>query len=441
MISNDYFQVTPIPFETAYFLSDAAKMKYTDKDDKGHNVTKYKLMRDRNNFNRYYFNYPPEWKTANVGESIVGVRSLWAMSKSREFYFNLFLRKYKKSKFNEALKQCYPEYKNKKPDELYSIVQKMSDEAIQEIVNQMKEEDVIVFPFNIYVTLRSKDHFNDMWEIINQTLAAQTDLKNITKNFYTNKNTDVKDYPIEQKLKYVQALNKYNDNDELLYQYNRDVWFTQQLSNVHNFFGMKKDVSLYETYKNNELIEHFHSPCNLSPTDAYYVDMLFVNDINTYYKKYKDTSNALNDQLDPDLPPFFSEGLYSGKSLENPQPLTKEDEFTHNFNAIFNVGNNPWQNSLDYITTYHRFISFRNIYNRESVKVHASFANQSNNYYVGNSHVYFNPIKYYKLNSKDDKFWIEFYGGRHYNYPINIPEDEGFVLEMLFMQNQKLLYT
>ena len=108
---------------------------------------------------------------------------------------------------------------------------------------------------------------------------------------------------------------------------------------------------------------------------------------------------------------------------------------------MFNVGDKPWQNSLDFITTYHRYLNFKNIYNRESLKIHASFANESNNYYIGNSHIYFNPIKYYKLNSKDDRFWIEFYSGRHYNYPVNIPEDEGFILEMLFMQNQKLLYT
>ena len=133
--------------------------------------------------------------------------------------------------------------------------------------------------------------------------------------------------------------------------------------------------------------------------------------------------------------------MYCPFSRSDPQPLTKDDEFTKDFNAIFNIGDEPWQNGLDYITTFHRFISFRNVYNRSTLKIHASFANQSNDYYVGNSHVYFDPIKYYNLQTKDDKFWIEFYSGRHYNYPVNMPEDEGLVLEMLFMLNQKLLYT
>ena len=438
MISNDYFQVTPIPIETAYFLNDAAKMQYTDKDDKGKDVIKFKLIRDRNNFNRYYFNYPPEWKTSNVGESIIGVRSMWTMNKPREFYFNIFLRKYKKKDFHDAMKKMDPKNELLSEKEMHKIVLGMTDRAIQDVINKMDDEKMIVFPFNMYIPLKSKESFSDMWNIVNETLSAQTDLKRIIKDFVIVK--EDKDLTIETRLQYIQALNKYNDNDELLYQYGRDLWFNQQSSNVHNLFGTKKDVSIYETNSNNELLETFYSPCNLNPCDPYYVDILFVSDIDTYYKKYKDTPNMLENKLDPDLPDFFKQS-YSGKSRNDPEPLNEDDEFHRHFNTMFNVGNEPWQNSLDYITSYHRLFSFKNIYNRESLKVHASFANPSCNFYVGNSHVYFDPIKYYKLNSKDDKFWIEFYSGRHSSCPINIPEDEGFVLEMLFMQNQKLLYT
>ena len=438
MISNDYFQVTPIPIETAYFLNDAAKMQYTDKDDKGKDVIKFKLIRDRNNFNRYYFNYPPEWKTSNVGESIIGVRSMWTMNKPREFYFNIFLRKYKKKDFHDAMKKMDPKNELLSEKEMHKIVLGMTDKSIQDVINKMDDEQMIVFPFNAYISLKSKENFSDMWNIINETLSAQTDLKRIIKDFVIVK--EDKDLTIETRLQYIQALNKYNDNDELLYQYGRDLWFNQQSSNVHNLFGTKKDVSIYETNSNNELLETFYSPCNLNPCDPYYVDILFVSDIDTYYKKYKDTPNMLENKLDPDLPDFFKQS-YSGKSRNDPEPLNEDDEFHRHFNTMFNVGNEPWQNSLDYITSYHRLFSFKNIYNRESLKVHASFANPSCNFYVGNSHVYFDPIKYYKLNSKDDKFWIEFYSGRHSSCPINIPEDEGFVLEMLFMQNQKLLYT
>ena len=445
MIQNDYFQITPIPSEVAYFLSDAAKFRYDEVNEKtGKVVVKEKLIRDKTKLNRYYFNYPPEWKTANVGENIVGVRSLWTMNRPREFYFNIFLRKYKKEKFYEAYKKLYPKNERLSDKEMHKIVLGMSDRTIQQVINKMENKDIIVFPFNIYISLRSKDNFNDMWNIINETLATQTDLKHVIKDFVISTDkieVEEGETIIEKRLKYIKALNKYNDNDELLFNYDRDLWFNQQITNVHNLFGAKKDVSILETNDNNELSEIFYSPCNINPTDPYYVDMLFVNDNDTYDKKYQKIKTNLEDQLDPDLPPFFANDLYLGKSRDDPEPLTKDDEFNHHFNVMFNVGDEPSQNSLDYITTYHRMLSFRNIYNRETLKIHASFGNPSNNFYIGNSHVYFDPIKYYKLNSKDDKFWIEFYSGRHSSCPVNIPEDEGFILEMLFMQNQKLLYT
>ena len=444
MIQNDYFQITPIPTETAYFLSDAAKYRYEETDEVTKKVVvKEKLIRDRNKFNRYYFNYPPEWKTSNVGESIVGVRSLWAMSKTREFYFNIFLRKYKKKSFYEALRKYNPgKYGKMTDDELYEL--NLSDKMIQNVIDRnMDEKDMIVFPFNIYISLVSKDHFCDLWDKINETLAAQTDLKRVIKDYImTSDNIKAKEGQtiIQTKLGYIKAVNKYNDNAELLLNYNRDMWFKQDIDNVHDIFGSNKDVSLFETSINNELMMNFHSPCNINSSDPYFVDILFVSDNSTYDKKYmKIQSNEK--PIDPELPNFFAEGIYCGKSRNDPEPLTEYDEFNHHFNAVFNVGEERWQNSLDYITTYHRILTFRNIYNRESIKIHASFGNPSNDFYIGNSHVYFDPIKYYKLNSKDDKFWIEFYGGRHSSCPINIPEDEGFVLEMLFMQNQKLLYT
>ena len=427
MIQNDYFQITPIPIETAYFLKNAASFK-TEKGTQ--------LIRDRNKFNRYYFNYPPEWKTANVGEMIVGVRSLWTMNRPREFYFNIFLRKYKKKDFYKAMELYDPEYKNYTDDQKFKAVTSMDDEEIQYIVNEMDDKNILVFPFNMHISLRSKDNFNDMWSIINETLATQTNLKHIMKEYISASNNSIAD-----KIKFTEAIDKYNDNNTLLYQYDRDVWFKQDVRSIHATFGSEKDVELFETYNNNELIETFFSPCNMSSGDPYFVDMLFVHDNKTYSKKYENASNANEVLNDASLPPFFADNLYSGKSRQDPKPLDKSDEFNYDFNAIFNVGEERYQNNLDYVTSYHRNLSFRNVYNRSTLKIHASFANQSNNYYVGNSHVYFDPIKYYKLNSKDDKFWVEFYSGRHSDYPVNLTEDEGFVLEMLFMQNQKLLYT
>ena len=185
-VRTETFQQTPIPLETAYFLNDAAKFK----TEKG-----YQLMRDKNKFNRYYFNYPPEWKTSNVGEMIVGVRSLWTMNKPREFYFHLFLRKYKKVKFFEALRKFDEKYKDWYDSELFHL--KLSDEVIQQVINTMNEKDIIVVPFTIHVMLKSSDSFIDLWNIINETLAITTDLKTYQKDFYMNSNR----HTIEEKLK------------------------------------------------------------------------------------------------------------------------------------------------------------------------------------------------------------------------------------------------
>ncbi len=419
MTRTETFQVTPIPIETAYFLNDAAKFK----TEKG-----YQLMRDSNKFNRYYFNYPPEWKTSNMGEGIVGVRSLWTMNRPREFSFIIYIRKYKKVKFFDALRNYSDKYKDKSNRELF--LTSLSDNEIQKVINTMDAKDVIVFPFNVNIKMQTQDSFMDLWNIINEILTTKTDLKTFQKSYYMNSNN----YTIEQKLKFIQALNKY-DSDELLFQYNRDLWFKQSLDQSN------KDISMFETITQpNELKEIFYSPHNLVLQDPYYVDILFLHNPNTYYKKYQNNANLIDDKLDSNLPPFFAQNVYSPYSRSDPQPLTSDDEFNKDFNAIFNAGKENWQNHLDYITSFHRLLSFKNVYNRGTLKIHASFGNPSNDYYVGNSHVYFTPIKYYKLNSKDDKFWIEFYSSHYHDCPVNIPEDEGFVLEMLFMQNQKLLY-
>ena len=100
MTRTNVYQQTPLPIETAYFLNDAVKVNVEGGK---------KLMRDPNKFNRFYFDYPPEWKTSNTGEMIVGVRSMWTLNKRRIFPFLIFLRKYRKQKFYETAKKVYPD--------------------------------------------------------------------------------------------------------------------------------------------------------------------------------------------------------------------------------------------------------------------------------------------------------------------------------------------
>ena len=55
-INNINDEQTPIPIETIFFLEEA--------------------RRDPNKPNRFYFNYPVQWRTNNMGESIIGVRNI-----------------------------------------------------------------------------------------------------------------------------------------------------------------------------------------------------------------------------------------------------------------------------------------------------------------------------------------------------------------------------
>lgn len=85
-------------------------------------------------------------------------------------------------------------------------------------------------------------------------------------------------------------------------------------------------------------------------------------------------------------------------------------------------------------------INFYRVWDRHPCKIHSSIAEQSNHHYIGDSQVCFNPIKYYKLNSTDQKFWIEFYSTTHYNIPIKVPKNGSFVIKMQFLPYNKMLY-
>ena len=431
-VRTETFQQTPIPIETAYFLNDAAKFK----TDKG-----YQLMRDKNKFNRYYFNYPPEWKTSNMGEMIVGVRSLWTLNKRRYMKFLLLLRKYPKKDFFDKAQMLYPkEYGEMNLEEFNKL--ELTDERIQEIIDKMDQTLILHLCTEVVIWLSVESDLRDTFYGVNKCV---TERMNLHKRIQSRIDT-LKDVTNDTKFKMTQTLNRFS-NKELVHLYNLGFWFEQYNSSMEpSNFDIEVQMDGY--YENGSFNEVFYSPRNTNfpelPWGEYHVDIMLANVQSTFDKRYTCNASMMrpNEALlgkDETLPGLLV--AWGCQTTSNPQPLDDKDKFSNDFNTVFNIGDESWQNSLDYITRFHRKLVLKNVYDRNSVKVYASFGNPSNNYYIGNSHVYFNPIKYYKLNAKDDKFWIEFYSGRHPDCPVNIPEDEGFVLEMLFMQNQKLLYT
>lgn len=46
---------------------------------------------------------------------------------------------------------------------------------------------------------------------------------------------------------------------------------------------------------------------------------------------------------------------------EDQKPLDDTDVFPEDFNEVFNVGNESFQNSIDYITRFHRSLEFKHV--------------------------------------------------------------------------------
>ena len=123
--------------------------------------------------------------------------------------------------------------------------------------------------------------------------------------------------------------------------------------------------------------------------------------------------------------------------------MFKITDVNEDFDLIFNINDNALPE--DYVTE----MNFFDVWDRHSCKVFSNIASDSNRGYVGNSQIVFMPIKYFKINSTDKKFYIDFYNSRNIKCPSVLPYkkkengstlNEPFVIELQLMQNEKLLY-
>ena len=113
----------------------------------------------------------------------------------------------------------------------------------------------------------------------------------------------------------------------------------------------------------------------------------------------------------------------------------------YDFEDMFNISAEKGSNEYTkYKNVWLREIVFYDVWDRHSCKIYSSIAESSNGY-IGNTTIYYDPIKYFKLNSTDQGFWIEFYSGRHKDIPVKIPRSESFSIEMVLLPYNKLLYV
>lgn len=78
----------PLPIEMVYNSTVDAVSNTDEKGDETY------FQNGIQHFNRIYFKYPPEWKTSNIGEKIIGIRRMNMHRKTDTIRFNLYIRKY-----------------------------------------------------------------------------------------------------------------------------------------------------------------------------------------------------------------------------------------------------------------------------------------------------------------------------------------------------------
>ena len=432
---NPAEEPTPIPIEYVYFLEDGE--------------------RDISKPNRYYFNFPQEWCTSNRGESIVGVRRIFMLARSRKIEFTLGVRKYRRNEFDKlkhdnpqfSYEQLFYHLEDEQKSEVFININSWlnRENDLREIWNDMRAAIEAKFAeFNIGADIINKEHnFN----LDNQELKLSTKYSNLVTEYQdlqkviedlTNQIFNEKDEKVKAKLQ--EELDKKNEEDKMNINLRRNVQkemekireeiklSEQKPTFIEEKEGLRqRDVQTdgYYNYSENHFTEIFYSPTNGEILQG-----------SKYKNYYVDLSISFRVRPKDDLSPYRR----------------------YDFNDVFNIGyedfnNNPWDymdpekpvkdkdgNIIRYEGKWMREIKFKNVWDRHSCSIYSSLAEQSNKYYLGNSQIDFYPIKYFKLNSTDQRFWVEFNSGRHNNIPVLVPNNESFVIEMQLLPFKKMLY-
>ena len=406
----------PIPIEIAYFLEDSTP--------------------DNTKPNRYYFNFPADWITSNRGETVIGVRNIFMMPRRRKLKFTIGIRKYYREDYDDYVNtygdygldfvfKHLPEYrKSETTININSWI--TSDKDLRELFKDVSYFAVLQFQIeNEKIEAFNKenlDYFNAEIDKQIDSLSKQStqitgEIENLNKeiqNLQTQIDnekdiTQIAELTTQLEEKQKELINKRNQIDELSNQMN-ELEEQKKAKKFKPLFQQqdkppRHDIQMDGVYDNErncfvELIE--------SQKNEYYVDFCIT------FKQRPIDDKSNNDEYD--------------------------------FADVMNIGYNPYQNNPNKYMNgkngiWMRKIEFENVWDRHSCKVYSSIAGVSSKGYLGNSQIFFQPIKYFKLNSTDQKFWIEFYSSTYHRIPVKIPLNESFVIEMQLLPYRKLLYV
>lgn len=412
-ISTD--QNLPIPIETIYFLEES--------------------KRDANIPNRFYFDYPAQWLTSNKGESVIGVRNIYLCARRRKLEFELFVRKYYREDYDK-IKAQHPDYTD---DEIYDQIDNWKKSLVSYNVTSWLPVERDLREIWLDMTRQMStvfDTYNKYWYEIEKGMYTQEQLK---IDELSNKQTElITEWNNETDTTKKQALRKeienlYNEiNTRITDMYKiRRPEFRLELGGLQ-----RRDIQTdgYYDYNKRTFIETFFSPCN-APKTQDTKDYIFNRDKYDYYVDLK---------IDFIHRPFDENGNQDNSINQK-----------YDFADVMNIGTEPFQNRPEKYKKFYyddsgkiikseakwlREITFENVWDRHSCKVFSSFACDSSKGYLGNSQIFYHTLKYFKLNSTDQQFWIEFYSGRHNNIPVYLPLNESFNIELQFLPYNKMLY-
>ena len=427
----------PLPIEMVYNSTVDAVSNIDEKGDETY------FQNGIQHFNRIYFKYPPEWKTSNIGEKIIGIRRMNMHRKTDTIRFNLYIRKYSWDPFNN------------KAIEMFGDKYDLNDDQIQQVVNTMDETDIKVFKIPCHIRLT-----NDINDFADQVIEFAND-----NTLYRDLHREIvnSDKPKEEKIRALEALDRDRDNYDLMCLRN-DIpfwletshWNTKNKQNIISNSNDKHVIGedlMFEIDVNDDDGQYikFKSIRNDRVEGCdYKLDFLITRADEAFEKSTNDEEEEEEEFVD-DYDDYTYKKLYQWDeendepmpfSRERPEMLTKKDRFDSDTADFFNIGtSNPYRNRLDYVTKFHRALILKHITTDVQCEVAASFASQSNRNIIGRTNETFIPIKYYKVNDDDDKFWVELYDKDFIDIPVTFNDELVFTMDMVFLQNRKLLYS
>ena len=442
--------------------------------------------------NRINFKYPPEWNTSNVNEKIIGIRNIHIKRKHKTLNFILYVRKYKKETFDEGFAESKVVYLidlmdrllDDLPDVFWNYINLSTKNSLKYEINEKSQNTYHKYYYQLnriekIDVMKSVLNYNEIYMFMRYTLTSKEieDMNNELNNsegienrieirlssmspddinvfrIPINITIDEADTWNDIRNKLIGCVNKMN-----LYNYMHDEIFKyysnytdelidkiNQLNSIRDDYDLMilrfndligYDIPFYITSEDVDIFNYSYKRMKQlvfeKSNDDYYCDYLITpNNDESYNSAYKWNDN-FNDSV-YGYPYLFNEGAVSFDSK-----CFVFDFDTQNF---LNIGSRKNQNPTEYVCKYHRNLYFHNIRTDIDCRIAASFANQSNHNIIGKTNETFENIKYYKINDNGDSFWIECYDNDDINIPINFNDDVTLTMDVVFLQNRKLIYS